>query len=351
MKKAKIDPTKAKMATNFLSLFPNKNHFSSVNKQKGRNLLIIFLKRCWSFFFPQKLTSQQARLKKKIVINKPLFLLEETHNYKEFRRNKNFYNYLKGQYAKKIIKKNYIVSIGNCPLNLDANIIELDKVYKYFLVEKNIHKILSDVNLKIVRGDFLVILGPSGSGKSTLLNIMSGIDSANSGNLLVNGINLNLLDNNSLTDFRRQYVGFIFQQYNLLQNLTGKENVEIGEALLPKDKKPVDIDKLLTFLEVDKFVDKYPFQLSGGQQQRFSIARALAKNPDLLFCDEPTGALDEKISNKVMRILFEINKKFKTTVILVTHNEKFAQIAKTVIRLKDGKIVKIITNPNPSFLE
>ncbi len=249
--------------------------------------------------------------------------------------------------SKKILKGS-IVSTQNYKPNLEENIIELVNVKKSYITGEVETIVLDNLNLKLKKGGFNVILGPSGSGKTTLLNLISGLDKANYGDVFVVGNNLSLLKDTDLTKFRREHIGFIFQQYNLLTNLTAKENAEVGENL-SKNKKDRNwtIEKIFKTIDMEGQMNKYPHQMSGGQQQRVSIARALAKKPNILFGDEPTGALDEKTGRKVLDILININREFKTTVILVTHNPNIAEIADVVIHVLNGKIDQYITNDKP----
>lgn len=248
--------------------------------------------------------------------------------------------------SKKILNGE-IVSLTDCKVDTDKYVIELSEVKKSYMTRELETSVLKGVNLKFEKGDFIVILGPSGSGKTTLLNIISGLDKATEGDVFVIGHNLSLLKDRDLTKFRRDNVGFIFQQYNLLTNLTAKENAEVGENLARHKNKGMTIDDIFETIDMIEQMNKYPHQMSGGQQQRVSIARALAKNPDILFGDEPTGALDEEMGRKVLEILVDVNKKYKTTVIIVTHNPNIADIANTTIHVRNGLIDEIKHNPNP----
>ncbi|AHF57166.1 MULTISPECIES: ABC transporter ATP-binding protein [Spiroplasma] len=250
------------------------------------------------------------------------------------------------QYSKRILKGEIISTTGEQP-NTDKYVIELVDVKKSYLTGELETPVLKGVDLKLEKGDFIVILGPSGSGKTTLLNIISGLDKVTSGDVFVIGYNLSLLKDVDLTKFRRDNVGFIFQQYNLLTNLTAKENAEVGENLSKAKNKDMTINDIFKTIGMEEQMNKYPHQMSGGQQQRVSIARALAKNPDILFGDEPTGALDEEMGRKVLEILVEVNKKYKTTVIIVTHNPNIADIGNTVIHVRNGLIDQIKHNANP----
>lgn len=192
------------------------------------------------------------------------------------------------------------------------------------------------------KGEFCVLLGPSGSGKSTLLNIIGGIDNADSGYISINGDKLEDLDEKSLTLYRRKHLGYVFQMYNLIGNLNVKENIEVGAYL---SDSPLEINELLHTLGLYEHRHKLPNQLSGGQQQRVSIGRAIVKNPDLLLCDEPTGALDYTTSKEILKLIEDINKKYRNTVIMVTHNEAIKGMADHIVRLRDGVVRHNEINP------
>lgn len=200
---------------------------------------------------------------------------------------------------------------------------------------------LKNINLEIEDGEFVVILGPSGSGKSTLLNVISGLDTPTTGEIYFNDIKISDYNEEKLTKFRREYLGFIFQQYNLLQNLSVRENVEIGSAV---GKNPLGIDEVLKSVSMYEERNKYPYQLSGGQQQRVSIARSIAKNPKILFCDEPTGAFDEKNGKQILNIIQVMNNNLKTTTVVITHNTNIAYMADRIIKMNSGGIVEVIEN-------
>lgn len=216
----------------------------------------------------------------------------------------------------------------------------IKKIYKVGEVETSA---LNNVDLDIKKGDFIVVLGPSGSGKTTLLNILGGLDSASEGLITWEGENISKYTQKKLTLFRRENAGFVFQGYNLLPNLTVKENTESGARLT---KNPLDIDQILHTVGLSDKTDKFPYQLSGGEQQRVSIARALAKNPKILFCDEPTGSLDEKNSKTVLSMIQKINRTTETTVFMITHNAGIAEMAHKVIKMRDGRIVDTQINSN-----
>lgn len=198
-----------------------------------------------------------------------------------------------------------------------------------------------DINLKIEKGELTIILGPSGAGKSTLLNILGGMDTVTEGEVLIDGVDIALLDDKGLTEYRRNNVGFVFQFYNLIQNLTAKENVEISNQLV---KDSIDATQCLKMVELEGHIDSFPSQLSGGEQQRVAIARAIAKKPKLLLCDEPTGALDYKTGKQVLKVIQEISEKKNTAVIIVTHNAALKKMADRVIYVNDGSISKIKIN-------
>ena len=210
----------------------------------------------------------------------------------------------------------------------------VSKLYKNGTVEL---KALDDVAFSAAQGEICVVLGPSGSGKSTLLNVLGGIDRATSGTVTVNGAEITSLNDKALTKYRRNSVGFIFQFYNLIPNLTVYENVEVA-AHIAQD--PMNIDELLQTLGIADKRDNFPRTLSGGEQQRVSIARALVKRPKLLFCDEPTGALDFDTSKGILKQLSDINRDFGTTIFIITHNNAIAGIGSHIIRLRSGQIAE-----------
>ena len=206
----------------------------------------------------------------------------------------------------------------------------------------------NDVSFDIEKGELVIILGASGSGKSTILNILGGMDTVSEGEVIVDGIDIVKLSDRERTLYRRNDIGFVFQFYNLIPNLTARENVELALEIV-RDAK--DADETLRSVELGGRMDNFPAQLSGGEQQRVSIARAVAKNPKLLLCDEPTGALDYKTGKHVLHILQEMSRKNNVTVVIVTHNSAIAPIADRVIRLHDAKVRSIEVNENPSDIE
>lgn len=231
--------------------------------------------------------------------------------------------------------------------NSEDSVIEVENVSKYYLSGNSVTRVLKNVSLKINKGEFVMIFGKSGGGKSTLLNLISGLDRPSKGNVIVCDTNLPYLSDLQLTLFRRKNVSFIFQNYNLLQNLSGYDNVQTG-AYLQKDKdKKLDINQLFTDFGMEDVKNKYPSQMSGGQQQRISILRALAKNSPIIFADEPTAALDEQTTQLVLSYLYDINKNYGTTIVMVTHNPHIANIATKIVSVKDGKIQNVRINKNP----
>ena len=232
--------------------------------------------------------------------------------------------------------------------NLD---IKLKNVVKYYNNKVLANKVLSNVNLEINKGEFVVILGPSGSGKTTLLNIISGMDNATYGDTIIAGENLIDYNQSMLTTFRRNNIGYVFQQYGLLPNLTVKENIQIGQNLQHNRSRFISIDEILKSIGLESQANKYPNELSGGQQQRVSIARSIAKNPNILFGDEPTGAIDQQTSKNIMNLFVDINKKYKTTIVIVTHNPILAELATMVIYVSDGTVSKIKYNSKPKTVE
>lgn len=200
------------------------------------------------------------------------------------------------------------------------------------------------VDLEIYKGEFVVILGPSGSGKSTLLNILGGMDTPTEGNVYMEGENIIGFNDKKLTHYRRDKVGFVFQFYNLMGTLTARENVELATEIC---QNALDIDEVMDTVGLSDRKDHFPAQLSGGEQQRVAIARAVAKNADLLLCDEPTGALDFETGIKILKLLKDINNKYKKTVVIITHNVPIGEMADRVIRMRSGEITEIKINENP----
>ncbi len=283
-----------------------------------------------------KIDAQKARKEYKDHKHQDKILVDENDNKK--------HNKLLTKTIKKQNKKRKgIIKHMNKP-NL---VIEAKSLNKYYTNGTIFTHVLKDINLEITNGKFVVILGPSGSGKTTLLNVISGLDRATDGDLVALDHNLSFMNDKQLTEFRRYNTGFIFQEYYLLPNLTAEENVEMGSYLQKDKKKVISAKSIFEKIEMLKYMKKLPSQLSGGQQQRVSIARAITKNPQLLFADEPTGALDHKVGIEVLKTLKDINKEFGMTIVLVTHNTKISKIADMVISMKDGTIENLTINKNP----
>ena len=232
-----------------------------------------------------------------------------------------------------------------------TDITVLERSKEMFLEIKGIKKsfgsgdsrvdVLKGLNLEIDKGEFCVLLGPSGSGKSTLLNIIGGIDGADEGSILIDGEQLEDMTEKKLSMYRRKHLGYIFQMYNLIPNLTIRENIEVGAYL---SDHPLDVDELMQTLGIYEHRNKLPNQISGGQQQRTAIGRAIVKNPDILLCDEPTGALDYRTSKEILKLIETINNKYGNTIIMVTHNDAIKDMADRVVKLRDGMIRKNYRN-------
>lgn len=221
--------------------------------------------------------------------------------------------------------------------------LEIKGIKKHFGEGESRVEVLNGIDLEMEKGEICVLLGPSGSGKSTLLNIIGGIDNADSGYISIAGEKTAEMNEKRLTQYRRKHLGYVFQMYNLIPNLNIKENIEVGAYL---SDNPLEIDELLKTLGLYEHRHKLPNQLSGGQQQRTAIGRAIIKNPDILLCDEPTGALDYKTSKEILKLIEEVNKKYGNTVIIVTHNDAIKNMADRVIRLRDGAVRKNYVNEN-----
>lgn len=206
----------------------------------------------------------------------------------------------------------------------------------------------NNINFEIEKGEFVIILGPSGAGKSTVLNILGGMDSCDEGQIIIDGVDISQYNNKQLTKYRRNDVGFVFQFYNLVQNLTARENVELASQIVAN---ALDVDETLKLVGLEHRMNNFPAQLSGGEQQRVAIARAIAKNPKLLLCDEPTGALDYSTGKQILKTLQDTCKNTGTTVIVITHNSALAPMADRVIRINDAKVRSIEVNSNPSPVE
>lgn len=226
--------------------------------------------------------------------------------------------------------------------------VDVENLKKSYKTGEVITNVLNGVELNLDEGEIGVILGPSGSGKSTLLNMIGGIDKCDSGKILVNKIEVTKLNDHELTDYRRKYIGFIFQFYNLIQNLTVFENIEVVSNI---SALPFKIDKILKSVGMFDKKYRFPRELSGGEQQRVSIARAVVKNPKLLLCDEPTGALDFSTSREILKLLQKVNKDFGTTILMITHNIAISHMANRVYKIKNGKVIDEILNDEPISAE
>lgn len=220
-------------------------------------------------------------------------------------------------------------------------LLSLKNIHKSFRNGETSIEVLKGIDLDIEKGSVNVMLGPSGSGKSTLLNIIGAIEPIDSGSVVMQGETLEKMKEKALTEYRRKYLGYVFQSYNLIQSLTVRENIEVGAYL---GSNPLNSDDLIKSLGLWDHKDKFPVQLSGGQMQRTSIGRAIIKNPALLLCDEPTGALDYGTSKEIIKLLEDINEEFKTTILMVTHNTELAKIADRTVTLHDGKIGSDVKN-------
>ncbi len=221
--------------------------------------------------------------------------------------------------------------------------LEINQIKKNYGEGESRVEVLKGIDMEIKKGEFCVLLGPSGSGKSTLLNIIGGIEQADSGSIVIDGQKMEDMNEKNLTLYRRNHLGYIFQMYNLIPNLNIRENIEVGGYL---SEHPLDTDEILKTLGLYEHRNKLPNQLSGGQQQRTAIGRAIVKNPDILLCDEPTGALDYHTSKEILGLLEKVNRKYGNTIIMVTHNDAIKNMADRVLKLRDGQIQKDYVNEN-----
>ncbi|GBF32792.1 ABC transporter ATPase component [Desulfocucumis palustris] len=219
--------------------------------------------------------------------------------------------------------------------------IDVSSLKKSYISGAVVNEVLKEIGMELDEGEIGVILGPSGSGKSTLMNIIGGIDRGDSGRVIVDGVEINNLNNDQLTDYRREQIGFVFQFYNLVPNLTVGENIEVVSNI---SKSPLNVDEVLAAVQMQDKKHRFPRELSGGEQQRVSIARAIVKNPKLLLCDEPTGALDYQTSRSILKLLQQVNKKYGTTILMITHNAAIAAMANRIFKLRNGEIVEAALN-------
>lgn len=226
--------------------------------------------------------------------------------------------------------------------------ITAENIKKSYIAGEGKNEVLKGISLTLEKGKTGVILGPSGSGKSTLMNIIGGIDRADSGSVYVDGVELSALNDDRLTDYRRDLVGFIFQFYNLVPHLTVTENIEVVCNI---SKAPLDMETVLKAVGLEMKKRSFPRELSGGEQQRVAIARAIVKNPKLLLCDEPTGALDYETSRGVLALLQKVNRDFGTTILMITHNAAIGEMADVVYKLRSGEIVETVHNETPVSAE
>ena len=224
------------------------------------------------------------------------------------------------------------------------SIVELKQVSRIYKVGNHELRALDKVDLNIEEGKFIVILGPSGAGKSTLLNMLGGLDSPDEGQIIVDGKDIAKLNNDELADYRAKMIGFVFQAYNLIPTLTVFENISLVKQIVDN---PLPVKEVLEQVGLLDHIDNFPNELSGGEQQRVSIARALCKNPKILLCDEPTGALDSTTGVLVLKVLLEMARLYHKTIIIVTHNQNIAKMADQIIKVKNGKIKEIINQDNP----
>ena len=226
--------------------------------------------------------------------------------------------------------------------------LSIKNVVKEYKSEAGVFRALNNINFKLENKEFVVILGPSGAGKSTLLNLLGGMDNVTAGKIILDNKEVSGYSKKMLTEHRRSDIGFVFQFYNLMPNLTALENIELATEIKLDALNP---NKVLKLVGLDKRANYFPAQLSGGEQQRVSIARAIAKNPKMLLCDEPTGALDYKTGKMILRLLYDISKKNKKLVIVVTHNQAIKDMADRVIKIKNGEIIENYINKNPKPIE
>lgn len=253
-----------------------------------------------------------------------------------------------GQNKYKVMVRNLNIFVENKGGRWNAVFIKIENLKKSYKTGAINTTVLKGITMNLYKGEIGVILGPSGSGKSTLMNIIGGIERCDSGSVSVNDILITELSDNKLTDYRRDEIGFIFQFYNLIPNLTVGENIEVVSNI---SKAPLNIDEVLKAVGMQDKKYRFPRELSGGEQQRVSIARAVVKNPNLLLCDEPTGALDFTTSREILKLLEKINKEFGTTILMITHNTAISAMANRVYKLRSGEIIESIINESTTTAE
>lgn len=241
-----------------------------------------------------------------------------------------------------------LVEYGAAGRDLNMAYIEIRNVRKQYRMGEVTINALDGVDFTVEKGELCVVVGPSGAGKTTLLNILGGMDTATSGEIIVDGVHIEKYSQKKLTLYRRETVGFVFQFYNLVQNLTARENVELATQIC---SRPYDPDQVLELVGLADRKKNFPAQLSGGEQQRVSIARALAKNPKLMLCDEPTGALDYQTGKQVLKLLQDCCRKQGMTVIIITHNAALKPMADRIVTIKNGRIADSVRNPEPVSIE
>lgn len=239
-----------------------------------------------------------------------------------------------------LVTKPNFANYENKPLHL-ISCTNIDKTIKTASYQA---KILENVNVTIDEGEIVIILGPSGSGKTTLLNIIAGIDHPTNGQVLVDGIDIHKLNDKNLTKFRREKIAYIYQRYGLIPISTVFDNIKLGQHLVPAEHRTIDFDLVIKKTGLEKMLSKFPHELSGGQKQRVAISRAILKQPKLMLCDEPTGALDEETSKNIIDLFLMVNRDYRTTIVMVTHNNELVSIADKIIYIKDGKVDKVVVN-------